>query len=194
MDEIGDKVQAQIWFTADTHFGHRNIIRYSQRPFASVDEMDETLIENWNALVGPQDTVWHLGDFSMRTNPEKWLRRLHGHVHLVLGNHDHPAACRRAGFAGVFEVRYLRWQNERFYLHHYAQRVWRNSQHGAYHLYGHSHGDLDSEWGRSMDVGVDAVGYVPIAIEDVIDCLADKGPTDHHSPRKRDGDDEGRSL
>ena len=58
------------WFTADTHFGHGNVIRYCERPFASVEEMDEVLIENWNYVIRPKDTIYHLGDFTL-TGKEK---------------------------------------------------------------------------------------------------------------------------
>ena len=70
-----------IYYTADTHFGHKNIIKYCERPFKSASHMDEVIIKNWNAIVKPEDTIFHLGDFSMEKNPErieKWLSRLNG--------------------------------------------------------------------------------------------------------------------
>lgn len=57
----------KVWFTADTHFGHRNILKHCDRPFGSVKEMDEALIAMWNAVVGLNDDVWHLGDFAYRS-------------------------------------------------------------------------------------------------------------------------------
>src|SRR2546429_527154 len=80
------------FFTSDTHFGHANIIPYCSRPFASVPEMNEALIARWNDCVGPDDTVYHLGDFAMGLKslwPE-YRRRLNGKIVFTLGNHDAP--------------------------------------------------------------------------------------------------------
>jgi calcineurin-like phosphoesterase family protein len=77
-----------IWFTADTHFSHENIIRYCNRPFKDVDEMNEKMIRNWNAVVQLEDTVFHIGDFSMRSLFKKFRERLNGNVILISGNHD----------------------------------------------------------------------------------------------------------
>ena len=77
------------YFTSDQHFGHFNIIRLSRRPFKTVDEMDETMVERWNAKVRDDDTVYVLGDLFFRAaTVEPILKRLKGHKHLVLGNHD----------------------------------------------------------------------------------------------------------
>lgn len=75
------------WFTADTHFGHANIIKYCNRPFKSVDEMNEKLISNWNSIVQEGDTVYHLGDFSFR-GYYRYKNRLNGKIILLRGNHD----------------------------------------------------------------------------------------------------------
>lgn len=76
-----------IWFTSDTHAGHANIIRYCNRPFASVEEMDAALIERWNSVVKPDDYVYHLGDVYFGSGHEI-LKNLNGRKRLVLGNHD----------------------------------------------------------------------------------------------------------
>ena len=78
-----------VYFTSDTHFFHENIIKYCDRPFKSVDEMNEALVENWNAVVPYGAQVWHLGDFSFggKDNVDI-VRRLNGRINLVLGNHD----------------------------------------------------------------------------------------------------------
>ena len=79
-----------IFFTSDLHLGHENCIRLCNRPFSSIEEMDETLIENWNHKVTGKDTVYILGDLIYRSQkpPEEYLRRLRGKKHLILGNHD----------------------------------------------------------------------------------------------------------
>ena len=92
------------YFIADTHFGDGNILRYENRPFATVEEMDQELVRRWNERVGQEDTVFHLGDFSARGEEEdqSLLSQLHGRKVLVLGNHDRhrsPEKWRSLGFA-----------------------------------------------------------------------------------------------
>lgn len=173
-----------IWFTADTHFGHAAVIDYCKRPFADVGEMDAALVARWNDVVAPTDDVWHLGDVAFRSNPARYLDALHGRIHVILGNHDDEKKLAKTRAAWVGEVKYLRADGHRFYLSHYAHRTWRNSVHGAFHLYGHSHGDLPG-LGRSMDVGVDANDYRPISLAEVVAKLEAAGPTDHHIERSR---------
>lgn len=171
-----------LFFTADTHFGHAKIIQHSRRPFASVEEMDERLIQNWNLIVKPNDTVWHLGDFNFRSQQltPYYRRRLNGRIHLVRGNHDDGYAAKfREEFDSFQEAKYLRVYGEKITLYHYAQRVWRNSHHGAWHLFGHSHGCLPP-LNRSMDVGVDAHNYFPVAFEDIGRYMLTQDVTDHH--------------
>lgn len=111
-----------IFFTADTHFCHANVIDFESRPFASVEEMDQTLIENWNDAVTPRDEVWVLGDYSMPSGREEalgYLSELNGTKYLVSGNHDRCGVAMNnnhlyqreyldAGFAGVFDMMRLR--------------------------------------------------------------------------------------
>lgn len=86
----------EIFFTADSHFGHANILRHepATRPFSSVEEHDDALVERWNAVVKPKDTVWHLGDLIWRATDLQTVGRLNGHIKLVLGNHDLLASAK----------------------------------------------------------------------------------------------------
>jgi calcineurin-like phosphoesterase family protein len=89
------------WFISDTHFSHTNIIRYTGRPFQSVNEMDERLIKNWNALIEPQDMVFFLGDFGLGTTDflTSLCACLHGNKVCIRGNHDgSPAKMHTIGF------------------------------------------------------------------------------------------------
>jgi calcineurin-like phosphoesterase family protein len=181
-----------IWFTSDHHWGHANIIRFSGRPFADVEAMNEALIANWNRVVGENDTVYHLGDiFMLPGDQAKRLReRLHGRICLVRGNHDKTAETLKSAFEWIKDYYELKVEDpdapegrQRIILCHYAFRVWNKSHHGSWHLYGHSHGSLpDDPQSRSFDVGVDCHGYAPICYEQVKAIMATKQwqPVDHH--------------
>jgi calcineurin-like phosphoesterase family protein len=118
-------------FTSDTHFGHANIIRYSNRPFDSVPEMNEALIANWNARVAWDDTIYHLGDVAMGpwTGDEKegldsWdsiLTRLNGYKILVIGNHDRVFRGMATRQRERFTSHYRRWFDE---VHHNLRGLW----------------------------------------------------------------------
>lgn len=93
----------RLFFTSDTHFNHTNILQYCNRPFKTIDQMNETIITNWNRVVGPDDVIFHLGDFCLG-GAEEWnkiLNRLNGRIYLVLGNHDLKNI--RQGFIDRFE-------------------------------------------------------------------------------------------
>jgi len=160
---------SKIWFTSDTHFGHKNIIKYCNRPFSNVEEMNETFIANWNQVVSEKDTVYHLGDFSMG-NPIQYLKRLKGRIHLVRGNHDKPK-----DFIGLVEsfncIKTLKCNNLYIVLCHYPLRSWDRKCHGSYHAYGHVHG-TEPKFCMSYDVGVDNNSYTPINLETLIaNCM-----------------------
>jgi len=147
------------FFTADPHFGHSKIIELCNRPFADDNEQTEVLTTNWNAMVGPDDDVWVVGDFCMK-NPSRFLRHLNGHVHLIRGNHDRytslsPGMNSKTGFASVSDVKMLKLRGQEIWLSHYAHRVWPKMHYGAWHLFGHSHGGLADFKNKSLDVGVD---------------------------------------
>jgi len=153
-----------IFFTADSHFGHDKIRSYCKRPFQTVEEMDETLIKNWNSVVTSWDTVYHLGDFAFG-NAEKiksYLNRLRGNKIFILGNHDKNLHKVRQ----VKEVLEISILDKTIFLSHYAHRTWSKSFHGSWHLFGHSHGTLP-DYGLSFDVGVDCWNFTPVSLDQV---------------------------
>lgn len=156
----------KIWFTADTHLGHTNIIRYCNRPFKTVEEMDEAIINNWNAVVDKWDDVYHLGDFCFKGRGPKYYReKLNGYIHLVWGNHDRKSQFGSA-FHGKTPLTTIKVRGISITLCHYAMRVWNKSHFDAWHLYGHSHGCLEAV-GKSLDVGVDGHDFRPWPFEEV---------------------------
>lgn len=189
-----------LWFTSDHHWGHANIIRFSQRPYADVDEMNEALIANWNRVVGEKDTVYHLGDIFMLASQEaKRIReRLNGTICLIRGNHDKTADSMKQAFAWIKDYHELKVEDpdtpdgkRRIVLCHYAFRVWNKSHHGSWHLYGHSHGSLpDDPNSLSFDAGVDCHDYAPISYARVKEMMATKRfvPVDHHGRPGEEGE------
>lgn len=156
------------FFTADTHFGHSNIIKYCKRPYSCAQEMNEMLIKNWNDVVTPSDTVYHLGDFAFDNNPEKYLCRLNGQKFLIKGNHDKKPCFVLPGWTHVYDYKEIKIEKQTIILFHYALRVWNKSCHDSWSLYGHSHGKLpDDPMSLNMDVGVDCHGYTPISFEKI---------------------------
>jgi len=133
-----------IWFTSDTHFGHDAIRRYCDRPFASVEEMDNQLIQSWNGVVSPRDEVWHLGDFGYGpdTRMRSVFRRLNGKKRLIIGNHDGDAVLGLDWSAPPAHYVETKIDGIRIVLFHYGMRVWNRMLRGSLHFYGHSHGRL----------------------------------------------------
>jgi calcineurin-like phosphoesterase family protein len=160
---------SNIWFTSDTHFGHNAIIRFSNRPFSSVEDMDETLIQRWNERVKPNDLIWHLGDFAFHKTPtqlEELFNRLNGTKCLITGNHDHNDT-RRLPWTIIKALTTIGFDKKLpIVLCHYGMRVWDRSHHGSLHLYGHSHNTLPGN-NQSLDVGVDCWDYRPINIDEI---------------------------
>lgn len=173
----------KIFFTADSHFGHENIMEFTKRPFNSIQEHDEALIDNINKVAGKRDFLYHLGDFCFGPTgrqqvifAKEILSKIRcKNIHLILGNHD-PRSRRgqpREDFAALFNscMQYhiaripkalvledmLEAPKQRVILNHYAIRSWEGMHRGTYHLYGHSHATLPENDTRSFDVGVDAV-------------------------------------
>jgi calcineurin-like phosphoesterase family protein len=153
-----------IFFTADTHFNHANIIRYCNRPFQTTEEMDEIIISNWNKDVNNSDTVYHLGDFAFR-DPKIYLKRLKGKIILIRGNHDYKYSKSTLDmFENVYDLITIKLNNIPITLCHFAMRIWPKSHFNSWHLYGHSHSTLET-YGKSHDVGVDNNCFTPLSLE-----------------------------
>lgn len=155
-----------LFFTSDTHFGDHRVLNIGKRPFASVAEMDEALIDGWNARVRPEDEVWHLGDFC-RGDAGKLLARLNGIKHLVAGNNDPDATRAATGWTSVADYRETEVDGRLLVLCHYPFRSWRGMSKGAVNLHGHSHGRLKPVL-RQFDVGVDARAFVPVMLSELL--------------------------
>lgn len=185
----------KIFLSSDHHFGHSNILQYCRRPFKDVNHMNTGLIDNWNAVVSPEDVVFYLGDFSLSGDIYPYLSRLNGTKYLILGNHDkafknkyvHKAL--HAGFKSV--SRTMQWEISSLRLnlchfpykgsgdHTYIERYkeYRLKDTGQILLHGHSHLPPEKKIRRTSkgalmyDCGVDANNYFPVSLEQIIEEL-----------------------
>ena len=173
-----------VFFTADPHYGHANILKYTNRDFKTVEEMDEALITNHNSVVGDNDYVYILGDFSFYKGPDlkkKYFDRLTGRKILIKGNHD-GKECLSLPWFQVHDVLHLRlktipgYHNDKreIFLSHYSHRSWNKSFHGVPHIFGHSHSKLPP-YGKSFDVGVDCWECKPISLDKVFEYASTLG-------------------
>lgn len=140
----------KIFVTSDTHFFHTNIIRYANRPFISVEEMNIALIERWNSRVGKNDTVYFLGDFAFTKSDKivEVFRQLNGKINMVPGNHDDNKNFKRAALTlgplinilpPIYELNY---DGQFWVMCHYPIESWNRKHYGSVHLHGHSHTQL----------------------------------------------------
>ena len=178
------------WFTADSHFSHTNIIKYSNRPYNSIEQMDNDIIDRWNKKLKPGDRLFILGDFcGQRRRPEilkSYLERIHLNkdgIFLIKGNHDDKQHSPKA-FKHVYDIYEYKHTNKQIIvLFHYAMKVWNRCHYGSWSLFGHSHGNLlDDPNLRSIDVGVDPNGFELLSFDDVAQKMLLKTfkPVDHH--------------
>lgn len=169
-----------VFFTSDPHFGHANIIKYCNRPFATVDEMDQALVANWNAVVAKGDEVYILGDLTMgdQALADRVLRQLNGRKYLVRGNHDYFAK-NYAGheLAWVKDYHELKRNKQLLILSHYPFVEWNRNRHGSIHLHGHQHNHADYNLSQRMegklryDVGMDANNFTPVSLDKLLRFL-----------------------
>ena len=154
-----NEIMRDVWFTSDFHFGHFNIIRYCNRPFANIQEMDDAIADRVNACVKTNDVLYFLGDFCMGKAEQitAYRKRLACRtIHFTEGNHDRTVRKLQHLFASWETLSEINVVKQRIVLCHYAMRVWPHHAQGAWHLYGHSHGNLpDEPLSLSLDVGVD---------------------------------------
>lgn len=177
---------SNIFFISDTHWGHANVIKYSNRPFADANEMNEKMLAEWNNIVKPQDIVYHLGDvaFMPFDKLKSYLWKCNGTIHMIRGNHDKMIDQNRTEILKQGKIASIRDYYElrlpgipMIVMLHYGMRVWNKSHYGSIHLYGHSHGNLPPH-GKSVDVGVDCKEitseYRPIYLDEILSYMKDR--------------------
>ena len=169
------------YYTSDLHFGHKNIIKYEDRPFNSTEEMDEYLIYKWNNKVNKNDEVYILGDFGFvsGTRANELLDRLNGRKFLIRGNHDHSflkdKSFDQTKFEWIKDYASIRDGDKVICMFHYPIAVWDRQHHGSIHLYGHVHSNKDNhhplllELGdNAINVGCDVHNFEPVSLGEIL--------------------------
>ena len=169
-----------IFFTADLHLGHANIIKHCDRPFSSVEEMDEHLITAWNSCVQPNDSVYILGDFIFRStvSTDNYLSRLKGKKHLLLGNHDTNWIKKvdlTKHFVTVEKFLEISHCQYRMTLCHYPLMSWNSMSKGSYMIHGHIHNNRDASYFSMLqkmlnllNAGVDINYFHPVRFDELV--------------------------
>lgn len=150
-----------IWFIADTHFGHERVIRFGKRPFANVKEMDEALCANWSDRVRPQDLIYHLGDIAWNSDGLKLFEALPGTKRLILGNHDNGRLC--APLVQRLEL-FRRFPDDGFIASHMPMMPERGRE--PVNVHGHVHA-VDVEHPAYVNVSVEKTDYRPLHIDEL---------------------------
>lgn len=175
------------FFGADWHHDHDFMRRL--RGFETVEEMNEAILDNHNAVVGKRDTFYFLGDlsFGLAEDVRKFYARMNGVKHLIVGNHD-AAKVRNLSWSSVNDLSRISVNGQKIVLAHYPLLTWQNAHHGTWHLHGHSHGN--GRWADStrIDVGIDCSerhglgAFMPFSYDDVAAIMATReyDYIDHH--------------
>lgn len=168
-----------IMYTADLHFGHKNIIAFDKRPFANVNEMDKTLIKLWNERVQKNDDVYILGDFCYRSDnePSWYLKQLKGKKHLILGNHDKVIQNDNKAmeyFETIEKMLFIIDNKEKICLCHFPIAEWNGFYNGSWHVYGHIHNQRNETFefmrnrDKSLNSGCMINNYIPVSLKELI--------------------------
>lgn len=163
-----------IYFISDMHFGHRNIIKYENRPFKNIKEMDASIIENWNSVVKKDDKVFVLGDISFY-NKEKTaeiIYSLNGYKILILGNHDNERSLHWWKSVGFDEVINYPIIYDGFYMLSH-EPMYLNENMPYMNIHGHIH-NLKYESKQFFNVSVECIDYTPISFEKIKEIVVSK--------------------
>lgn len=196
-----------VWFVSDTHFYHKNVIDFCDRPVPKMEDrqervkvMNSLLIERWNERIKVNDEVYHLGDFAFcgKTARKEIIQKLNGRKYLVRGNHDPDKEewWKEAGFEWVRDYHKLmihdKYEDEEsgefkqyhqvVILCHFPILSWDGMSYGTWMLHGHCHGSLPPTKMMRLDVGVDTNDLYPYSYDEVKNIMTKRSviPVDHH--------------
>ncbi len=172
-----------IFYTGDYHFFHRKILEYDKRPFATIEEHNETIIQNHNSVVKPNDIVYYGGDFIFGTDQQflDTFKRLNGKFHVTFGNHDKIARRNKHLFKSSQDYLEMNINGQFIVMCHYAFRVWNRSHHGSWNIFFHSHQNLPPI-GKQLDAGINGHNYFPWHFDEIKTYMDSRSQekVDHH--------------
>lgn len=157
------------YVASDLHLDHANIIEYCDRPFDSVEDMNDTIVENWNETIGPDDEVLFLGDLAMERSTaavQRWLDELHGRITFVRGNHDYAIPV------GTHTHMTIERGGHAFYLTHFPENV--PDDWNGWAVYGHHHNNYPDDFPfvdpdeRRINVSIELLGYEPLPMTELL--------------------------
>jgi len=169
-----------IYYISDTHFGHKNILSMDHRPFSTIEEMDDALIQLWNERVTNEDDVYIVGDFAFRNGKTAswYLQRLVGRKHLIVGNHDLITIQDKKAmehFVSVEKMKLIADNDRTVSLCHFPVAEWNGKRRGGYHVFGHLHCrrdevfDFMSRFDHALNAGCMLNGYRPVTLDELIE-------------------------
>ena len=182
----GSRSSGTIFLASDLHLNHARILRHCHRPFSSLRHMNRDLVQRWNQVVGPVDTVYHLGDFSIRGSPDQWIRELNGRKVFIRGNHDRD-------LRGAKHHSTLSYGGYEFYLVHDprdAPPSWK-----GWVIHGHTHNKVPqypfiNGDTRTINVSCECTGYAPLSIDRLLSLDLEsisRMETVHSQPVRKNG-------
>lgn len=170
-----------IYYISDLHFNHKRIIELCNRPYATVEEMNEDMIRRWNSVVTDKDEVYFLGDAGMpknvRTQKEiaDLMKRLNGTIHLIEGNHDHKIikdTYFRKIFKSISSYKRIKDNGRDVMLFHYPIEDWDGKYRGSYHIHGHIHNNkeaIKTVIPNRFNVSAEVIDYTPKTLDQLIE-------------------------
>lgn len=159
-------MSANIFFIADTHFGHENLVWGIRKQFSNIKDHDETIVQIWNATVKQKDIVWHLGDVAWTKEALQWVKMLHGHKRLIMGNHDHFPILDYV--ASGFEKIYGIYKKYDMVMSHIPIHVRSLEDRWCFNVHGHIHYKKDDIVdSRYYNVCCDHHHFLPVSLETI---------------------------
>lgn len=186
--------QQNIYFISDLHLFHKNVINFDNRPFKSVQDMNDSLVKNWNDKITDDAIIFYMGDLSFQSfnKTKEVISELKGKKYFIIGNHDNYSDIKKMDkFIDIYDYVDLYVKDETpidnlgtqqlLCLSHYAILQWNRKHHNSFHLHGHSHQQLsknpDYDWyykGLVLDVSCNGINYTPISYNEVKQLMLSK--------------------